>query len=216
MASCDSVVIQISDSASPSLAGVGIDCCAASAGSISSTLSSSRCGSCAIVAPCAASVRPASSSGAKACRRRLPLLLTEVIADAGSVPSSLDGSTARFFGVLVLVRRFGVGDACMPASDALSELMLSGTVSGRRGVLLMGVPARRFLPDLGIGVPLDVRRRPRRGCGVEVDGPSTSLDSSSIESLRGTVVVVIFSRRREAGPGLGVGNSLRRVSPSCV
>jgi hypothetical protein len=72
------------------------------------------------------------------------------------------------------------------------------------GVRLMGVPARRFFAALGNGVPLDLRGLPLR---FGVARGSCESTSSSMDSLSGTVVVVVRTLGRTDMAGLGDWNS---------
>lgn len=72
----------------------------------------------------------------------------------------------------------------------------------------MGVAARLFVPAPGMGVPLFFRGRPR-GFGV-----LPSLGSFSIDSRRGTVLVIVRRLNRRPGVEVAEGgdwNNLRRV-----
>lgn len=109
-----------------------------------------------------------------------------------------------------------------PRLDALEAPLALGSVGaspsapaeavrGRLGVLLAGVVAFLFLAALGMGVPLDLRGRPRR-LGVSAFSIAP-LGSSSMASLIGTVVVTARGLRRVADAGLDEAKR-RRLGPA--
>ncbi len=146
------------------------------------------------------------SSRARGCRRGRPLFLGCALGSA-----FLAGVAAFRLGVFdAVLLAADPGGACEPATLSSDAASSSGAFPRLRfAVWCMGVPAR-FL-GRGVGVPGRPGGRPRL---FGVDAPTTPASSSSVMPFSGTVIVVVFSRRRIED--LGVADVKRRRLTSSI